>query len=298
MRAASTPPAASFVEKEASEIVTADSPGHADLGASLRRGDRLVAALAAEFRLPGEAGDGLSLARPVGRSDHDVVVQAADHHDDGARRRNHALRRLDVDGAHRGGEIALGGGKVAPRHGGEDGVEDDQLRDTGRGILAQQRRALCRRTENHVGDRGERRSRIVGQRDRARAASARQLQRLQHGGGRARMGKGDGHVALAEQRGRHQHHVRVVEDAGRARRCAGTCAPRRARSGRNRRCRRNRAGGRGRSCPPPVRRRRGSRIDKVSSSAWMDVRNTLRAISASVSSGESSWCRSAVGRRL
>ncbi len=70
------------------------------------------------------------------------------------------------------------------------------------------------RAQDDVGDLGDRRGRVVGERDRARAASAGELQGLDDGGGLAGMGEGDGDVAFRQEGGRHQHHVRVVEDAG------------------------------------------------------------------------------------
>ena len=78
----------------------------------------------------------------------------------------------------------------------------------------EQRRSLCGRAEDHVGHRGQRRGGVVGQRDGAGAAPAGKLQGLDDGGGRSRMREADRDVALAQQCGRHQHHVRVVEDAG------------------------------------------------------------------------------------
>ena len=72
---------------------------------------------------------------------------------------------------------------------------------------------MRRRAEDHVGRRGQRRGRVVRERDGAGPAPAGELQRLDDRGGRPRVREGDRDVALPEECGRHQHHVRVVEDA-------------------------------------------------------------------------------------
>ena len=59
-----------------------------------------------------------------------------------------------------------------------------------------------------------RRAAVVGDGDRPRALTAGQLQGFEDGGRRAGMREADRDVLGPEQRGRHQHHVRVVEDAG------------------------------------------------------------------------------------
>ena len=188
--------------------------------------------------------------------------------------------------------------EVALRHGGEDGVEDDELGDAGGGVLAEQRRALRGRAQHDVGDPGQRRAGVVGQRDRAGTALPRQLQRLDDRGGRARVREADRDVAFGRAARPTSASCARRRRRWFARRSAGTCARRRGRSAPSRRCRRSRAGARVKIRSAARSNASGSRIDSVSSSAWIEVRNTFCAISAPVSSGEISWCSSAVGRRL
>ena len=84
-------------QQRASEIVVADGADHRRAHAGPRRRDRLVAALAAAFRVPGMAGHRLALARAVGGVDHDVVVQAAEDSDERRCRRRHEPRSFRFD---------------------------------------------------------------------------------------------------------------------------------------------------------------------------------------------------------
>ena len=135
---------------------------------------------------------------------------------------------------------------------------------------------------------GERRAAVVGDGDRPRALPARQLQRLEDGGRRSRMREADRDVAPARAA-----RPTSASCARRRRRwcgcrCAGTCGRRRGRSAPSRRCRRSRAGARCGCRSAAWSKASGSRIDRVSSSAWIEVRKTFWTISAPLSSGDSS----------